>query len=54
MPKCRGGITGIACELYYDHDTRQQYDKIDFFNSGSSKVVEDVNIDTGEMVDPEF
>lgn len=35
MPKCRGGITGVACELYYDHDTRQQYDKIDFFGSNS-------------------
>lgn len=54
MPKCRGGITGIACELYYDHDTRQQYDKIDFFSGGGSKVVDDVNVDTGEIVDPEF
>lgn len=43
MPKCRGGITGIACELYYDHDTRQQYDKIDFFN-GKIGNVEDVII----------
>jgi len=43
MPKCRGGITGIACELYYDHDTRQQYDKVDFFN-GKIGNVEDVII----------
>lgn len=31
MPKCRGGVTGTACELYYDPETRQQYDKQDFF-----------------------
>lgn len=43
MPKCRGGTTGIACELYYDHDTRQQYDKLDFFN-GKIGNVEDVII----------
>lgn len=32
MPKCRGGITGPVCELYYDAETRQQYDKQDYFN----------------------
>lgn len=31
MPKCRGGTTGTICELYYDAETRQQYDKDDFF-----------------------
>lgn len=32
MPKCRGGVTGEICQLYYDHETRQQYDKQDWFN----------------------
>lgn len=32
MPKCRGGTTGIACKLYYDPETRQQYDFDDFFS----------------------
>jgi archaellum biogenesis ATPase FlaH len=31
MPKCRGGITGEVGALYYDHETRQQYDKEDYF-----------------------
>jgi twinkle protein len=31
MPKCRGGTTGIAGKLYYDPETRQQYDFDDFF-----------------------
>lgn len=39
MPKCRGGTTGIACELYYDPETRQQYDKQDFFSQQSSRQV---------------
>jgi archaellum biogenesis ATPase FlaH len=33
MPKCRGGTTGEACRLYYDPETRQQYDKDDFFST---------------------
>lgn len=42
MPKCRGGITGHVCNLYYDAETRQQYDKEDYFNGGKG---EDVNYD---------
>lgn len=30
-PKLRGGTTGFITDLYYDPETRQQYDKIDFF-----------------------
>jgi archaellum biogenesis ATPase FlaH len=33
MPKCRGGITGEICALYYDAETRQQYDRDDYFNN---------------------
>lgn len=33
MPKCRGGVTGEACKLYYDQETRQQYDLNDYFSS---------------------
>lgn len=32
MPKCRGGTTGFVCRLYYDPETRQQYDYDDFFS----------------------
>ncbi|WP_373033175.1 CHC2 zinc finger domain-containing protein [Sulfurovum sp.] len=32
MPKCRGGITGEICALYYDAETRQQYDRDEYFN----------------------
>jgi hypothetical protein len=38
MPKCRGGVTGEVCQLYYDHETRQQYDKLDWLQSQSSSV----------------
>lgn len=31
MPKCRGGTTGEICALYYDAETRQQYDRDDYF-----------------------
>jgi hypothetical protein len=31
MPKCRGGITGEAGVWYYDAETRQVYDREDFF-----------------------
>lgn len=34
MPKCRGGVTGEACKLYYDQETRQQYDFDDHFSGG--------------------
>ena len=32
MPKCRGGTTGEICALYYDAETRQQYDRDDYFS----------------------
>lgn len=32
MPKCRGGVTGEICALYYDAESRQQYDRDDYFN----------------------
>lgn len=32
MPKCRGGVTGKACDLYYDKETRQQYDSDVYFS----------------------
>jgi len=38
MPKCRGGTTGHITDLYYDAETRQQYDKEDFF-SGKTETV---------------
>lgn len=31
MPKCRGGITGHATDLYYDFKTRELHDLIDYF-----------------------
>lgn len=33
MPKCRGGVTGEICALYYDAETRQQYDRDEYFNN---------------------
>lgn len=39
MPKCRRGTTGDAGEWYYDPETRQVYDKQDFFNQQSSRQV---------------
>ena len=32
LPKIRGGTTGHAADLYYDTETRQQYDKEDWMN----------------------
>ena len=32
MPKCRGGVTGEICALYYDAETRQQYDRDVYFD----------------------
>jgi len=56
MPKCRGGITGVACKLYYDPETRQQYDADDFFSGRQTNPnyvpsVQDeiVDHDTGEI-----
>jgi len=31
MPKCRGGVTGHATDLYYDFKTRELHDLIDYF-----------------------
>lgn len=43
MPKCRGGITGLACKVYYDPETRQVYDYDDRFgtNTNNSTVLTD-------------
>lgn len=37
MPKCRGGITGEICALYYDAETRQQYDRDVYFNTETER-----------------
>lgn len=42
LSKCRGGVTGEVCQLYYDHETRQQYDKVDWLQTQST-VVQEVN-----------
>lgn len=39
IPKVRGGTTGHAADLYYDKETRQHHDKIDYFNSAREEVV---------------
>ncbi len=37
MPKCRGGMTGSdICELYYDPETRKQYDKFEWMEQQRS------------------
>lgn len=37
MPKCRGGMTGSdICELYYDPETRKQYDKYEWMEKQRS------------------
>lgn len=46
MPKCRGGITGHACDLYYDHTNRQQYDKEDYFRDNPIDPIPDQGVDT--------
>lgn len=48
MPKCRGGITGEICALYYDAETRQQYDRDEYFNR---EVIEPSQNDVDE---PDF
>ena len=35
MPKCRGGVTGEICALYFDVETRKQYDRDDYFKTAS-------------------
>lgn len=42
MPKCRGGITGHACDWYYDWKTRAMYDYEDYF---ADKDPEDKEVD---------
>jgi archaellum biogenesis ATPase FlaH len=42
MPKCRGGITGEICALYYDAETRQQYDREDYFNQQTENLPQDL------------
>lgn len=54
MPKCRGGTTGIACELYYDPETRQQYDKQDFFSQQSSRQVNPNYVESSPPVQEEY
>lgn len=38
LPKIRGGTTGHAADLYYDTETRQQYDKEDWLNGVYDQV----------------
>ena len=35
-PKLRGGTTGHICDLYYDPESRRQYDKDVYFSEGNS------------------
>lgn len=42
MPKCRGGVTGEICALYYDAETRQQYDKEDYFSQQTENPPQDL------------
>jgi archaellum biogenesis ATPase FlaH/5S rRNA maturation endonuclease (ribonuclease M5) len=50
MPKCRGGSTGEICRLYYDQETRQQYDYDDFF-SGARQVNPEYKPEKEEVID---
>lgn len=43
MTKCRRGLTGDAGEWYYDGETRQIYDKNDFFNKSRHSNLSTVN-----------
>jgi len=38
MPKCRGGITGHAADLYYDFKTRELHDAIDYFEAEGIQI----------------
>lgn len=49
MPKCRGGSTGKACDLYYDKETRQQYDIDDYFKG--RKVTPEYNSELNDEDD---
>jgi archaellum biogenesis ATPase FlaH len=53
IPKWRGGVTGrIDGGLYYDSETRQQYDKLDWLSSrpdlvtSNNPLAQDVQLDT--------
>lgn len=50
VPKLRGGTTGHVCDLYYDSETRKQYDKEDY----SSMIKSPVDIKEGDIDTPEF
>jgi hypothetical protein len=34
LPKIRGGVTGKACDIYYDYKTRTLHDRDDYFSGG--------------------
>lgn len=51
MPKCRGGTTGEICALYYDAETRQQYDRDDYFGQKLENPPEHVVDWTQEVED---
>lgn len=40
-PKIRGGTTGLVLPLYYDVETRQHHDKVDFFSQPRHKDQQD-------------
>lgn len=55
VPKCRGGSTGEICRLYYDQETRQQYDYDDFFSQPRQQnpdyaKQEEIDYGTGEIL----
>ena len=52
MPKCRGGTTGYICSLYYDAETRQQYDFDDYFN-GKTQTIEESDLIFDNLVTDE-
>ena len=52
MPKCRGGTTGEICALYYDAETRQQYDRDDYFSQKLEQSSENV-VDWTQEVPPD-
>lgn len=51
LPKCRGGTTGKACDLYYDKETRQQYDLDDYFSGRKLNPEYDSSMDDENQVD---
>ena len=44
MPKCRGGDTGFAGAWYYDTETREVYDRDEFFANNPEKLPEGVDL----------